>query len=248
MSTESIMPLNYLILCHTLLLLPSIFLSISVFSSESSLHSRCPKYWSFSFGISPSNEHWGLISFLYWLVGSPCSPRNSQESSPTPQFKSINSSVLSFLYSPTLMSIHDYWKNHSFDYVALVSRIMSLLLNTLSRLVIAFLPRSKYLLILWLQSLSTVTLEPKNIKFFTVSIEWWDWMPWSLFFGSWVLSQLFSLSSFTFIRRLFNSSSLSALRMISSAYLRLFVFLLSVFILAMLHPNISHDILCTQVK
>ena len=68
MSTESIMPFNYLILCHPLLLLPSIFLSISVFSSESSLHSRCPKYWSFSFSISPSNGHWGLISFcIDWL-------------------------------------------------------------------------------------------------------------------------------------------------------------------------------------
>ena len=101
-------PSNHLILCRPLLLLPSIFPSIKVFSNESALHIRWPKYWSFSFNISPSNEHPGL-------VGSPCSPSDSQESSPTPQFKSINSSALSFLYSPTLTSIHDYWKNHSLD-------------------------------------------------------------------------------------------------------------------------------------
>ena len=112
MSIESVMPSNNLILYRPLLLVPSVCPSIRVFSNESDLHMRWPKYWSFSFNISPSNEHPGLISFRR-LVGSPCSPRDSQESSPTPQFKSINSSVLSFLYSPTLTSIHDYWKNHS---------------------------------------------------------------------------------------------------------------------------------------
>ena len=79
-----------------------------VFSKESVLRIRWPKYWSFNFSISPSNEYSGL-------VGSPCSPRDFQESSPTPQFKSINPLALSFLYSPTLTSIHDYWKNHSLD-------------------------------------------------------------------------------------------------------------------------------------
>ena len=100
---------NYPILYSPLLLQPSIFPSIRVFSNESVLHSRLPKYWSFSFSIQ-----WIFrTDFLYdWLAGSPCSPRDSQESSPTPQFKGINSSVLSFLYSPTLTSIHDYWKNH----------------------------------------------------------------------------------------------------------------------------------------
>ena len=99
-----------------LLLLPSIFPSIRVFSNESTLRMRWPKYWSFSFSISPSNEHSGLISFrMDWLGPSPCGPRGSQESSPAPQFKSINSSVLSFLYSPTLTSIHDHWKNHNLD-------------------------------------------------------------------------------------------------------------------------------------
>ena len=107
MCIELMMPSSHLIFCHPLLL-PSIFSSIRVFSNESAFHIRWPNYWSFSFNISPSNQHPGLVGF-------PCSPRDSQESSPTPQFKSINSLVLSFLYSPTLMSIHDYWKNHSLD-------------------------------------------------------------------------------------------------------------------------------------
>ena len=103
---------NHLILCRRLLLPPSIFPSIRVFSNESVLRSRWPKYWSFSFSISPSSEYSELISFKDGLVGSPCSPRDSQESSPTPQFKSIHSPMLRFLYSPTLISIRDYWKNH----------------------------------------------------------------------------------------------------------------------------------------
>ena len=110
MSIKSLMPSNHLILCHPLLLLPSTFPSIRVFSNELVLRIRWPKYWSFSFNTSPSNEYSGPISF--W---SPCSPRDSQESSPTPQFKSINSSAFSFPYSPTLTSIHDHWKNHSLD-------------------------------------------------------------------------------------------------------------------------------------
>ena len=122
MSTESVMPSNHLILCHPLLphpipLLspPSVFPSIRVFSNESVLRIRWPKYWSFSCSISPSNEHPGLIFFRMDWLDLLASPRDSQESSPTPQFKSINSSVLSFLHSPTLTSIHDHWKNHSLD-------------------------------------------------------------------------------------------------------------------------------------
>ena len=114
MSIESLMPSNHLILCCPLLLLAPIPPSNRVFFNESTLHMRWPKYWSFSFSISPSNEYSRLISFSIRLFGSPFSPRDSQESSPTSQFKSINSSVLSFLYGPTLTSIHDYWKNHSF--------------------------------------------------------------------------------------------------------------------------------------
>ena len=114
MSIESVIPSNHLILCRPLLLPPSSFPSIRVFSNESVLHIRWPKYWSFSFSISPSNKHPGLISFRMGLVGSPYCPRDFQEFSP-PQFKSINSSALSFLYSPTVTTIHDYWKNHSLD-------------------------------------------------------------------------------------------------------------------------------------
>ena len=109
MSIESVMPANHLILCCPLFLLSAICPSIRVFSNQSTLHMRWPKY---SFSISPSREHPGLISRL---VGSPCSPRDSQESSPTLQFKSINSLVFSFLHSPTFISIHDHWKNHSLD-------------------------------------------------------------------------------------------------------------------------------------
>ena len=114
MSIESVIQSNNLILCRPLLLLPSIIMSIRVFSNVSVLHIRWPKYWSFNFNISPSNEYSGLISFRTDLIS--LHPRDSQESSSTPQFKSINSLVLSLLYGPARTSIHDYWKNHSFDY------------------------------------------------------------------------------------------------------------------------------------
>ena len=112
MSVESVMPSNHLVLSCPLLLLPSIFPSIRVFSNESVLHIRWPKYWSFSFKISPSNEHPGLISFrMNWL--DLLAVQGTLKS--LLQHHSINFSALSFLYSPTLTSIHDYWKNHSLD-------------------------------------------------------------------------------------------------------------------------------------
>ena len=105
-------------------------------------------------------------------------------SSPVPQFESINSLVLSLLYGPTVTSLHGYWENHSFDYMDICHKVMSLLFNLLSRFVIAFLPRSKRLLISWLQSQSAVILEPKKISlllfpFFPhlLAIKCWDWMP-----------------------------------------------------------------------
>ena len=104
MSIEWVMPSSHLILCHSLLPL-AIFPSIRVFSSQSVLCISLPKYWSFRFNISPSNEYSGRISFRM----------DSQESSATPQFKSTNSLALSFLYSPTVTSVHDHWKNHSLD-------------------------------------------------------------------------------------------------------------------------------------
>ena len=114
-SIESVMPSSHLILCRPLLLLPPIPPSIKDFSNESTLCMRWPKYWSFSFSIIPSKQHSGLIFFRMDWGESSCSPRDSQESSPTPQFKSINSLALSLLHSPTLTSIHEYWKNHSLD-------------------------------------------------------------------------------------------------------------------------------------
>ena len=113
-SIESVMPSNHFVLCCPLFFLPLIFPSIRVFPNESVLHIREPQYWSFSFSISPSNQYSWLLS-LGWLLWSPCSPRDSQETSLTPQFKSINSLALSILYGPTLTSTRDYWKNHSFN-------------------------------------------------------------------------------------------------------------------------------------
>ena len=115
---QLVMASNHLLLCHPLFLLPSIFPSISVFSNESVLHIRWPKYWDFK--LQHQSFQWLFrTTFLEdWLVGSPFCSWDSQESSLTPQFKSINSSALSFLYGPNLSlwstSIHDYWKNHSF--------------------------------------------------------------------------------------------------------------------------------------
>ena len=115
MSTELVMPSNHLVPCHPLLLLPSIFPSIRVFSNESALHIRWPMYWSFSFKISPSNEHSGLISFrMDWL--DLFAVQGTLKS--LLQYHSSKATILlssAFFYSPTLTSIHDYWKNHSFD-------------------------------------------------------------------------------------------------------------------------------------
>ena len=105
----------HLLLCRPILLLPPIPHSIKVFSHESILHMRWPKYWSFSFTIIPSKEHPGLIFRMDWLDLLAVEGTHPQESSPTLQFKSINSSALSFLHSPTLTSIHDNWENHSLD-------------------------------------------------------------------------------------------------------------------------------------
>ena len=115
MAIELVMPPNHLILHHPLLLPPSIFLSIRVFSNESVLPIRWPKYWSFTFNISPSNEYSGLISFRIDWLDLLAVQETLKGSSPTPQFKSINSSALSLLHSPILTTIHDYWKNHSLD-------------------------------------------------------------------------------------------------------------------------------------
>ena len=115
MSIELVMPSNHLILCRHLLLLLSLFPSIRVFSNESVLRISWPKYWSFSFSISLSNEYSGVISFSIDWLDLFAVQGTLKESSPTPQFKSINSLALSFLCGPTFTSICDCWKDHSYD-------------------------------------------------------------------------------------------------------------------------------------
>ena len=115
MSIEPVIPSNHLILFHLLLLLPSIFPRIRIFSNESALCIRWPKYWSFSFNISPSNEYSGLISFRMDWLDLLAVQETLKSLLKTPQFKRINSSVPSFHYNPTLTSIHDYWVSHSLD-------------------------------------------------------------------------------------------------------------------------------------
>ena len=168
MSIESVVSSSPFILCQPLLLPPSIFPNITVFSGESVLHIRWPKYCSFSFSISPSNQYSGRFP-LGWTSWISLQSRDSQESSPTPPFKSINSSVLSFLYSQLSHRYMTTGKTIALTRWTFVGKVMSLLLNMLTRLVINFLPRSKCLLISWLQSPSAVTLEPPKIKSVTVS-------------------------------------------------------------------------------
>ena len=163
------MPSNHLILCHPLLLLPSIFPSNRVFSNESTLCIRWPKYWSFSFSISPSNEHSGLISFrMDWL--DLLAVQGTLKS--LLQHYSSKASVLWCSAFFIVQLSHPYMtigKTIALIRRTFVGKVMSLLLNMLSRLVITFLPRSKHLLISWLQSPSAVILELPKIKSDTVS-------------------------------------------------------------------------------
>ena len=164
MSIESMMPSNHLILCHPLLLFPSIFPSIRVFSNESALCIRWLKYWSFSFNISPSNEHPGLISFkMDWL--DLLAVQGTLKS--LLQHHSSKASILQCSAFFTVQLSHPYMttgKTIALTRWSFVGKVMSLLFNMLSRLVITFLPRSKRLLISWLQSPSAVILEPPKIK------------------------------------------------------------------------------------
>ena len=163
------MPSNHLILCCHLLLLPSIFPSINVFSNESVLHIRWPKYWSFNFSISPSNEYSGLISFgidRFDLLAVQGTLKSLL------QCHSSKASILRCSAFFIVQLSHPYMttgKTIALTRWTFVGKVMSLLLNTLSRLVITFIPRSKRLLISWLQSPSAVILEPKKLKSDTVS-------------------------------------------------------------------------------
>ena len=169
MPIESVMPSSHLILCHPLLLLPPIPPNIRVFYNESTLHMRWPKYWSFSFSINPSNEHPELISFrMDWLdllaVQGTLKSLLQHHSSKAPIFQ-----CSAFF---TVQLSHPYvttGKTTALTRWTFVGKVMSLLFNMLSRLVITFLPRSKCILISWLQSPSAVILEPKKIKSDTVS-------------------------------------------------------------------------------
>ena len=169
MSIELVMPSNHLILCHPLLLLPSIFSSITVFANESALHIRWPKYWSFSFNISPSNAHPGLIFFrMDWL--DLLAVQGTLKS-----LLQHHSSKASLLWRSAFFTVqlsHPYMttgKNTALTRQTFADKVMSLLFNMLSRLVITFIPRSKHLLISWLQSPSAVILDPPKIKSATIS-------------------------------------------------------------------------------
>ena len=169
MSIESVMPSNHLILCHPLLLLPTIFPQFRIFSDESVLCIRWPKDWSFSFSISPSNEYSGLISFrIVWL--DLLAVQGTLQS--LLQHHSSKASILrcSAFFIVQLSHLHmTTGKTIVLTRRTFVGKVMSLLFNMLCRLVIAFLPRSKHLLISWLQSPSAVILEPPKIKSATVS-------------------------------------------------------------------------------
>ena len=164
MSIESVMPSNHLILCHPLLLLPSIFSSIRGFSNESALCIKWPKYWSFSFSIRPPNEHPGLISFrMHWL--DLLAVQGTLKS--LLQHHSSKASILWRSAFFTVRLSHPYMttgKTIALTRWAFVGKVMSLFFNMLSRLVITILSRSKHLLISWLQSPSAVILEPRKIK------------------------------------------------------------------------------------
>ena len=167
---ELVMPSSHPVFCRPLLLLPSIFPSIRVFSSELALHIRWPKYWSFNFSISPSNKYSGLISFrIDWFdLLAVQGTLNSLL-----QHRSLKASVLRPSAFFIVQLSHPYMttgKTIAFAIQTFVSEVISLLFNTLSRFVIAFLPRSKCLFISWLQSSSTVILESKKIKSVTFSI------------------------------------------------------------------------------
>ena len=164
MSIKSVMPSSHLILCRSLLLLPSIFPSIRVFSKESALHIRWPKYWSFSFSISPSSEYSGPISFrIDWL--DLLAVQGTLQS--LLQLHSWETSILQCSAFFIVRLSHPYMTNGktiALTRRTFVGKVLSLLFNMLSRLVITFLPRSKRLLISWLQSPSAVILEPPKNK------------------------------------------------------------------------------------
>ena len=179
MSIESVMPSNHLILCGSLLFPPSTFPRIRVFSNESILHIRWPKYWRFSFSISPSNEYSGLISFrMDWL------DILAFQGTLKSLFQHHSSKALILQHSAffIVQLSHQYMttgKTTALTRWTFVGKVLSLSFNMMSRLVIIFLPRSKHLLISWLQSPSAVILSLFLLFPHLFAIKWWDQMPWS---------------------------------------------------------------------
>ena len=208
------MPFKHSVLCHPLLVLPSIFPRIRVFSNESAFLIRWPNYWSFRFSISPSNEHSGLISFrmnwldllaVQWTLKSLLQYQNSSKAS----ILWCSAFSIVQLSHPHM----DTGKTIALTRQTFVGQVMSLLFNMLSRLVLAFLPRSKCLLISWLQSPNVVILEARKIKSFTVSPSICHEVmgPDAMIFIFWnvEVKPTLSLSSFPFIKRVFSSFLLS---------------------------------------
>ena len=220
MSINLVMPSNHLIPCHPLLLLPSILPGIRVFSNESAPHIRWPKYWSFSFSISPSNEHPGLISFRKdWL--DLLAVQGTLKS--LLQHHSSKASILQCSAFFTVQLSHPYMttgKTITLTRQTFVGKVMSLVFNMLSRLVITFLPRSKHLLILWLQWSGDLQWfgNPKKKVYhcfhcFPIYLPWSDGIGChDLSFLNVELKPTFSLFSFTFIKMLFRPSLLFAIR------------------------------------
>ena len=256
MPIDLVMLSSHLILCCPLLLLPPIPPSIRVFSNESTRPMRWPKYWSFSFIISPSNEYPGLISLrMDWL--DLLAVQGTLKS--LLQHHSSKASILRCSAFFTVQLSHPYMttgKTIALTRGTFDGKLMSLLFNMLSRLVITFLPRSKHLLISWLQSPSVGILEPPKIRSDTVStvslsISCEVVGPDAMILDFWMLSfkLTFSLFSFTFIKRLFSSSSLSAIRV---------VICISEIIdiapgnldssLCLIQPSLSLDVFCIKVK
>ena len=230
MSIESVMPSNHLILCRPLLLLPSVFPSIRVFSNESAFCIRCPKFWSFNFRISPSSEYSGLIYFqIDWF------DLLAVQGTLKTLLQHHSSKALILWHSVFFMVQFSHPYLTTGKIIALtrqtfVVKFMSLLFNMLSRLAIAFLPRSKRLLISWLQSPSAVILEPPKIKSATVSpsISHEVMGPDATIFVFWMLSFRSAFSSLLFHshQEVLWFLSLSAIRVLSSAYLRLLILII----------------------
>ena len=233
----------------------SVFPSIRCFFNASSVHIRWPKYWSFSFSISPFCEHSGLISLkIDWFDPLAIQGTLRSLSSPAPQFKGISSLAFCLLYSPPPTTICDHWEDYSLDYTDICQQSNVSAFQHSLGFFIAFLPRS-CLLISWLPSPSTVILESKKRKSVTAStfslsichaIMGLDAMTWfSLAFS---LKTALSFSSFTLVKRLFNSFSLSAIRVASSTYRRLLMFLPPILIPVCNASSLAFLLMCSAYQ